>query len=357
MSETAWQFYLTGQEAWSAMLADLVKAERSIELEQFIFLADQAGQPFVELLAAKAAAGISVRILVDYVGSFSFVNSKTAAKLSQAGVKIAYYNPIKPWRLDNFTAWFWRDHRKILLIDREIAYTGGLGIAASMTDWRDTVVRLEGAVIAEISYVFERMWQITAEGRFRRFRLERHSRAPFRFWSNSPHFRQRFFYRRLTRAISRAKNHIYLTTPYFIPSQRLLFLLVRAARRGVDVRLITPEHSDHPLVDLARNSYYALALAAGLRIYHFQGRIMHAKTVVIDDYWSSVGSANLDNLSLLFNYEANLVSEDRSFAATIKEQFVNDMLAAKKIEPEEWRQRSWLAKVLEIATWPFHGLL
>jgi cardiolipin synthase A/B len=201
------------------------------------------------------------------------------------------------------------------------------------------------------------MWQIIEAGHFCRFRLDRYKMADFRFWTNSPHFRQRYYYRRLAREIRRADKYIYLTTPYFIPNQRLSISLAMAVRRGVDVRLITPRHSDHRFVDLARNSYYSLALKAGVKIYHYDGATLHAKTVIIDDEWASIGSANLDNLSLLFNYEANLVSTDRAFVAELKDHFVNDLLQSERLELEKWQQRSIMVKFLELLTWPFHSLM
>lgn len=357
MNTTSWRFYLSSDETWGAMLEDIRNAKTSIELEQFVFLADEIGQQFIDEFAKKAAAGVKVRMIADYVGSFSFINSAAMKKLKEAGIEIISYNPVKPWRLHNYSSWFFRDHRKILLIDNEIAYTGGVGIEKPMIGWRDTEVRLTGSVITEISYVFNRMWQIGNEGKFKRFRLDRFKENEFRFFTNSPHFRQRFYYKHLVRACRNAKESIYLTTPYFIPNQHLLFVLMRAARRGVDVRLVTPNHSDLRFVDMARNSFYTLVMKAGIRIYHYNDRVIHSKAVVIDDKWSSIGSANLDNISLLFNYEANLICTNIAFISELKDQFINDMLGSKELHLEDWQKRNWLVKLGELITWPFHSLL
>lgn len=357
MSQNSWKFYTTSADAWEAMILDIEKASHSIDLEQFIFGHDSIGHQFVALLKNKSLSGVRVRMILDSAGSFAFYNSKHVKELEAAGVEIKFYNPISPWRVRNIFSWYWRNHRKILIIDNEIAYTGGVGLDAMMAKWRDTEVRFAGAVLVEVQYIFNRMWQITTEGRFKRFRLDRYHEADFRFLTNSPHFRQRYYYRRLARSIRKATNYIYLTTPYFIPNQRLTFALARAAQRGVDVRLITPKHSDHPVVDLARNSYYALAMKAGIRIYHYEGETLHAKTVVIDDTWATVGSSNLDNLSLLFNYEANLVSTDQGFVSDLKDHFINDLLASTELELIEWQKRSWAIKLMELLTWPFHSLM
>lgn len=356
-SNSTWKFYLQTEETWEAMLADIESAQKSIEIEQFVFIADDIGMKFIDLLIRKASTGVQVRLLVDYVGSYSFVNSPAAKKLIAGGVEMRHHNPIKPWQFRLRTSWFLRDHRKILIIDDKIFHTGGVGIEDCMKDWRDTQVRFEGEIVNEAIYIFNRMWQMVGEGKFRRFRLDRYKENSFRFLTNSPHFRQRYFYRRLRRSISRAKNYIYLTTPYFIPNNRFLYSLVRAVNRGVDVRIITPQESDHPIVDLARNSYYTLCLKAGIKIYHFQNQVMHAKTVVIDDVWSSVGSANLDNLGLLLNYEANIISSDPLFVADLKDHFINDMLSSELLAPEKWYARPVLTKIKELLTWPFHGLM
>lgn len=355
--ETTWQFYLKTEEAWEAMLGDISRAQASIDIEQFLFVADEIGKKFLNLLSEKAKSGVRVRLLVDYVGSFNFVNSSIARELTANGVQIRIYNPIKPWQFHLRTSWFLRDHRKILIIDEKVFFTGGVGIERSMKEWRDTEVRFQGEITNEAVYVFGRMWQMAGEDRFSRFRLDRFKENTFKFLTNSPHFRQRYFYRRLRRSVSRAKDYIYLTTPYFIPNSRFLYSLVRASNRGVDVRLITPERSDHPVVDSARNSYYTLCHKAGIKIYHFQGQVMHAKTAVIDDVWASVGSANLDNLSLLLNYEANVVSTDVLFVGAIKEHFVNDMLSSELLDPEKWFKRPLFTKIKELLTWPFHGLM
>ena len=357
MNDTSWKFYTNTEEAWQAMLLAIHEAKNSIDLEQFIFSNDEIGSKFIELIKMKADEGVKVRLLLDSAGSYGFYNSQIIEELKRANIEVSFYNPISPWRLHNITSWYWRNHRKLLIIDNEIAFTGGVGIEYVMKDWRDTEVRLTGQVVFEMSYIFNRMWQITSEGRFKRFRLDRWQENEFRFWTNSPHFRQRFYYRRLIKAIKRAKKYVYLTTPYFIPNQHLLFVLSRAAMNKVDVRLITPEHSDHHFVDHARNSYYTLALKAGVKIYHYKNQVLHAKTVVIDDNWSSVGSANLDNLSLLFNYEANLISTNQQFVGELKEHFVNDLLNSEELTKSSWSNRSTWYKFMELLTWPFHGLM
>jgi cardiolipin synthase len=357
MEETSWKFYLTASEAWEAMLEDCAKAQVCIDFEQYILSNDEIGKKFFEVFLAKVKAGVKVRLLCDSAGSHGFHNSGSAKALIKAGVMINFFNPISPWRLKNFTSLFFRDHKKILIIDSKIGYTGGVGIEKVMANWRDTHIRIVGPIVHEMQYVFNRMWKIVEYGIFLKFRFPYSFPGAFRFFTVSPHFRQRFFYRRLINKIKSAKNFIYLTTPYFVPNQRFFISLTRAARRGVDIRLIVPKNSDHPFVDAASRSYFGLALKAGIKIYLYKDNVMHAKTAVIDDNWASVGSANLDNMSMLLNYEANLVSEDHKFIGELKDHFINDLMFASELSLEDWQGRSIFQKIYELITWPFHSLL
>lgn len=354
MSETTWKFYLNSDEAWEAMLADCAKAETSIDFEQFILINDEVGKRFFDLFVLKVKQGVKVRLLCDSAGSYSFYNSSFANQLKKEGIEIEFYNPISPWRLSNFTSWFFRDHKKILIVDSWIGYTGGVGVEKKLSGWRDSQTRIVGPVVKDMQYAFDRMWQIAKKGRFLKFRTAKTLKDGFGFITNSPHFRQRFFYKRLIRAIRSAKEYIYLTTPYFVPSEHFFLVLRRAAKRGVDVRLIVPQKSDHDYVDAAGSSYFGVALRAGIRIYQYKTTMMHTKTAVVDDNWATVGSANLDNLSLLFNYEAHLVSEQPRFIAQLKDHFVNDILFCDEMKVEEWQKRSLAQKVKELVTWPFH---
>lgn len=357
MPEKNWQLYLNSEDAWSAMLDDCRTATVSIDFEQFILLNDEIGQQFFEVFKAKAGEGVKVRLLCDAAGSYSFYNSGLPGTLRKLGMEIRFFNPIKPWRLHNISSWFFRDHRKLLVIDGKVGYTGGVGVEKKLSGWRDVQVRLVGPAVAEMAYAFDKMWRMVGERRFLKYRFGQFGANAFHFFTNSPHFRQRFYYRRLIRAIRSAKDYIYLTTPYFVPSQHFSLILKQAARRGVDVRLLLPEKSDHNLADTAAQAHFAGFLRAGVKIYRFKNGMIHGKTVIVDDRWASAGSCNLDNLSLLFNYEANLVSEDPAFVAELKDCFVNDLLVCQPVEPGAWFARSLYQRFWEWLSLPFHGLL
>lgn len=355
MPEGNWQFYLNGADTWEAMLNDCTAAKKTIELEHFIFTPDSVGLKFFDLFIKKAGEGVKIRLLCDSAGSFRFFNSSYPEAMRHHNIDVRFYNPLSPWRINNFTSWIFRDHRKILIIDSETAYTGGVGIEARMKDWRDTNVRVTGPEVREISRAFEQMWlAVTAK---RRFHFKRVKNSNTNFLINSPRFRQRIFYHTFIKTVRRAKNYVYLTTPYFVPNQHLLFILRRLAKRGVDVRLLLPERSDHDMVDAAAASYFDLLLRRGVRIFKYQGGLLHTKTAVIDDGWASIGSSNLDNLSFVFNHEANLITTATSFVSQLKNHFLNDLLTSSEIKLEQWRRRPWHQKFFEYLTWPFHGIL
>lgn len=358
MLPTTWKFYTRSADAWEAMYADCDAARSSIDIEQFIFADGEIGRRFFELLKRKSAAGVKIRIMCDAVGSAGLVDSKPAVALVAHGIAITFFNRINPWRVGNISSWFLRDHRKILIIDNEIAHTGGVGIEDRMKEWRDTNVRMTGQVVSEMQAGFDRIWRTPSRYKFSQYKPLFKVDQDFSFLINSPQFRGRYIYHDLRRTIRKAKKYIYLTTPYFVPSILIFTALARAAERGVDVRILLPESSDVHTADIAAGSYILLALNAGIKIYHYnRARVLHAKTGVIDDTWATVGSANIDNLSLLLNFEGNIRGVNPGFIAELKQQFMDDISSSKLITKEAWIKRPILLKLLEAITWPIHSIL
>lgn len=354
---TEWRFYRSGQDAWDAMLAACRAARSSIDFEQYIFDDDEAGERFIDVFEERARAGVKVRVLIDGVGGL-FFGSRSVARLRAAGAGVRFFKPLRTWIPHRISSWFFRDHRKLLIVDGAVGLVGGAGIHIRMRRWRETHMRFEGAFIRLFSDSFERMWRFAETRLFERFPPQPFTEDGFALMTSAPRLRERHIRRALLWALREARQYAYCTTPYFVPDLRLLTLLKRAARRGVDVRLLVPAVSDRFLVDMASGSYFDLLLRDGVHIYQYdRERVLHTKAVAIDDAWATVGGANLDNLSLRLNYELNVTSVNPAFVAELKTQFLDDIRSAKELRPEEWRRRPFYRKALEAISWPIHGIL
>jgi cardiolipin synthase len=305
----------------------------------------------------KARQGVRVRLLLDGGGSFGVFVSGLPEEMQSAGVQVRFFNPISPWRVSNIFSWYFRDHRKIIVVDGKIGHVGGVCIEQIMADWRDTHLRIQDPVVGEMQEAFERMWEYVAKGGKRSFPKPASRSADLSFLTNSPRLRQRFVYWALINVIRGSTSHVYLTSPYFIPDPRFFRALRAAARRGVDVCLLVSGPSDHPFVDIASNSYYQRAFRAGIRIFRYQSRRLHAKAAVVDGKWATIGTTNLDNLSLLFNYEGNIATTNDKMISQLAAQFQEDLKNARELTRKEWRQRPRLQKFLEKIMWPFHRFL
>lgn len=355
--ETKWTFYTHSHTAWDAMLHACENAELSIDLEQFIFVNDVVGRRFLDICRKKAREGVKVRILCDAAGSFSFFTSTLVNDVRKDGVEVVFFNTFIPGAFHTHTWWFFRDHRKLLIIDNKVAFTGGICLSEEMRDWRDTHVRIEGEVILEMRQAFESMWQRAYKRRKRNTSEIKIGEQGFNYITNTPRPRKRFLYHRYIDAIRSAKQYVYLTTPYLVPDSRFLRVLTLAKRRKVDVRIIVPERSDHPIVDIGSHSFFTTLLSAGIKIYQYKGTMIHSKTAIIDDEWSSVGSFNLDNVSFLYNFEANLISTGKRFISDLKTHFIQDMEHSTPVTLEAWQKRPLIRKILELLVIPIRKFL
>ncbi len=343
------------------MLRDINRARRSIDIEHYIYSSDEVGDRFTAALIAAKKRGVQIRILCDGVGSNGPVGDLREEDLLSHGIEVVFFNEQKLWKLWRLI-WFWktilRDHSKLLVVDGQVSYTGGLGIRADMKSWRDTNVRLKGHVVAAMQKTFNKMWERAAAGKIVfGFWPFTEPDTSFQYVMNFPKPDQRFIYYEFLRAIKKAKKYVYLTTPYFVPPPQFSRAIKAAVRRGVDVRLLVPHASNHPIVDLASQSYYWVALRSGMRIYRYKEQMLHDKTAVIDDEWASVGSANLDNLSFLLNYEGNIFSTNNAFVSAIKKDFLEDLTKSQELTAEQWQRRPFTRKLLELLTWPVHSIL
>ena len=333
------------------MLADCAKATQTIDLEQFIFVKDEFGQRLIDICVERAKAGVKVRFLWDAAGSFTFWGSDIAQELKRSGIELLFWKTLIPsyFNVPSIRSWFLRNHRRALVIDEKIGYTGSICVQDAMKNWRDTNVRLEGPVVGRMQYEFNRMWT-KARGATPQPTLAQPSPdVEFAYITNSPAPRKRHLYRTVLSAIRAAEKHIYITTPYFVPTHRMLRAIKLAAHRGVDVRILLPEKSDHyPALDLGARSYFQTLLESGVHIFLYEGNLVHSKTIVIDDTWASVGSMNFDSVSLLYNYEANIVTSNKRFAEELSSHFATDIGSATEVSLSQWQNRFFIEKIPEI---------
>ncbi|WP_437671863.1 phospholipase D-like domain-containing protein [Sorangium sp. So ce131] len=336
-----------GAQAYAAMLAAIAGAERTICLETYILRDDRTGRRFAEALAERAAAGVEVSLMFDAWGSS--VSSSFLDGLRRAGVRALAFRPIELFVPLGKVAR--RDHRKALIVDGRIAFTGGLNISddyAAPEDggagWRDTHLRLEGPAAAELQYFFLRTWQRAGGAPVEEQRYSYAERRPdpaVQIISNDlPRRRHRHGIRNAYRhAIERARRRILITNAYFLPPLRIIHALSAAARRGVDVRIMVAGTTDVPPVLLASRTIYGHLLDAGVRMLEWRGRVLHAKTAVIDGLWSTVGSSNLDSQSLRMNLEVNAVVMHRGFAGAMERMFADDLAYCREITVAHWARR------------------
>ncbi len=344
---TQWKFFLDSESAWEAMLADIESARESVLLEQFILETDLIGSRFLTLLQKKAREGIKVHVLLDSAGSLNFFTSSLWKNYSEPNLSITFFNSLIPWTIGSHTPWYFRDHQKLLVVDSRVAFTGGICLGDEMKTWRDTHVRIEGPVVEKMAWMFHRMYNRALKKNPKSEKFGPKSAGGFNYITSSPLPRRRFLYYRLTDVLRNAMKRISISTPYFIPDRRILRILQLATRRGVEVSILIPEISDNPIVDFSSRSFFSKLLKTGVRLYLYRERMMHAKTIVVDDDWSSVGSLNFDNISLKYNFEGNIVSTNRQFTSDLASHFAEDLKNAKEVLPAEWKRRSFALKVIE----------
>jgi cardiolipin synthase A/B len=350
---------IDGNATYAAMFEAIENAKDHINFETFIFEDDEVGKRFSDLLIRKNAEGVQVNLIYD---SFGSMNTPVSffQRLRNSGILVLEFNPVNPAKVLEGKEWALanRDHRKILVVDGAIAFTGGVNISgvysgSSATGshsgkekepWRDTHVRIEGPAAAQFQWLFMNTWE-----RQKGPKLPTRDYFPYvkqagntlvRVVRSSPGETNRHLFMMYMSAITHAQNSIYLTTPYFLPDDQMLKALTEATARGVDVKILLPGFSDSALVFYASRHYYDRLLKAGVQLFLKRGGMLHAKTAVIDHVWSTIGSTNLDTLSLLTNDEANAVILGRDFADDMQAMFERDLEESDHITLDEWEKRS-----------------
>jgi len=340
-----------GEQAFPAMLQAIRDARSSICLETYILRSDRTGERFADALIERAKEGVEVNVLYDAWGSR--VSTPFLRRLHDGGVRTLAYHPFafdgRIGRMLNRLVR--RDHRKMLVVDRRVGFTGGLNIAddyASVADggggWRDTHIRLEGPAVLELLAYFLSVWRKQRGAALDEARYANEGRRPdpkVRVLGNGPRRDRKFVRDAYLRAIDQARRRILITNAYFIPTARMMRALKGAARRGVAVELLLAGTTDLPAARYAAHTFYGALLQAGVRIFEWYGRVLHSKTAVVDGKWGTVGSTNLDTLSFRTNLEINTVFEDEGLAWVMERMFDEDLEQCVEVHLEEWQRRPW----------------
>jgi cardiolipin synthase len=357
-----------GPATYQVMFAAIRNAKDHIHLETYIFEDDEVGNRFADALIEKQAQGVQVSVIYDSVGTIS-VPQTFFQRLSDNGISILEFNPVNPltakkgWDVNR------RDHRKLLIVDGQSAFLGGINISSVYSGgsfsrssrkrpsgelpWRDTHLQVEGPVVGEFQKMFLATWEkqkgktLAAKNYFPKPVIK--GKEVVRAIGSSPDDPYSLIYATLISAISNAETAVYLTNAYFVPDPQLLAALKDAVKRGVDVKIILPGNTDSWLVFHAGRAYYAELLEAGVKIYERRDALLHSKTALIDGVWSTVGSTNLDWRSFLHNDEVNAVILGQGFAAQMQTMFEADLAASNPITAEQWAQRSPLKRLQETA--------
>ncbi|MFL6193215.1 MAG: cardiolipin synthase [Thermoanaerobaculia bacterium] len=346
-----------GDEIFPAMTGAIREAKTSVNLESYIFKDDKAGKIFEGALTEAARRGVEVRVLVDGTGS-KFLGG-LLARMRGAGVKTAMYNPIRLWGLHKIVR---RTHRKILVVDGTISFTGGfciadpwLGDARNPKEWRDMMVRATGPVSAQMQSIFSEDWtyatgeilagdafypQLAPAGNVT-------AQAIRVSHGDSSSLAAMLYYV----AIQSARKSIHIQNAYFVPTRQIREALIQAARRGVDVRIMVPgRHIDEPLVRMASRRHYGELLTAGVRIFEYNRTMMHNKDAVIDGMFSLIGSINFDARSTHENAEESLAFYDRELGSRMEAVFAEDQAHCREIGYKDWKRRSVEQRLAELVS-------
>jgi cardiolipin synthase len=337
--------YSYGRDLYDAMLTAIDAAQESIYLETYIWKDDAVGQQFKEHLARKAVAGVDVYVVFDRFGNL--VVPRAFKAFPPAIHTLEYLGPQRPLQLLDPRRYA-LEHRKLLVVDGRVGFLGGYNLGSLYaTEWRDTHLRMEGPAAAHLAAEFADFWEEHSPARERvPRRYPRRFDAQLVLQSNDA-LRLAFPIRDMyISAIDRAEARIRLTNAYFIPDRVLRKALKHAVRRGVDVQVLLPYVSNHVLADWIARGLFTDLLRAGIRIYGYQAMI-HAKTCTIDGQWSTVGTANLDRLSAVGNYELTIEIYSRELAEQMEDLFEQDKTNAQELTFEAWARRPWYAKVSE----------
>lgn len=352
---------INGEQKFPEVIRALEQAREYIHLEYYIFDDDEIGTTIIDLLKRKAAEGITVRFIYDDFGSHALADA-TIAAMRDAGIQVYPFFEVKFYLLANRINY--RDHRKIIIVDGITGFIGGINVSDKYVNkgdpkslyWRDTHVKIEGPAVSSLQYHFIANWNFCTDETLditRNFFPNLFDAPPedhqdlVQIVAGGPDYPSSAIMLSFFTAIVDAREKVYISSPYFIPNQSIYDALKKAALSGKDVRLLLPGISDSFIVNAAARSYFKDMLACGVRIFLYHKGFMHAKTIVVDDNLSIVGTANMDGRSFELNFEINAVIYSRRVSEELEAALIRDMEHSEEIFIEDWAKRAWWIELLE----------
>lgn len=349
------EIFTDGHSKFDALIADMESAKEYIHLQYYIFTDDNTGARVAETLMRKAREGVKVRVIYDHIGSIN-TKSKFFRRMTEAGVAVYPFFrvtfPVFATRIN------WRNHRKIAIIDGKVGYIGGMNIADRYINgvaygiWRDTHLRITGPAVGGLQYSFAIDWNfmgqpLLEESADTSIHNEPHFTAGIQMMTSGPTSTWSNIAMVFQKAIANAKRCVFLQTPYFLPTESLLRTLQAVALAKVDVRIMLPAKSDSAILTYASRSYIRECLLSGIKVYLYEGGMLHAKTVLVDDEFVSVGSTNFDFRSFEHNFESNVFIYSQEINRQMREIFLEDLTQCVRISPSEWNKRPRWQKIKE----------
>jgi cardiolipin synthase len=359
------QVLLNGEQIFPTVVKAIRAARTSITYAQYFVEEGPAADDIVEALAERCRARVPVHVLLDGFGTLSMPARYTEA-LDQAGCQVRTFRAVRPWALRRANS---RNHRRILVVDGRVGFTGGSGVSRKwMGDgrtaghWRDTDVRVEGPAVEWMQAAFLENWTESAgealggESYFPR-QHSRPGQVAAQVVRSSPEGGSFAMYNTLLIALNAARQSIRITNPYFLLDDAMTDALLNRLRRGVSIEVLVPGTIDHKFVRQASRATWGPLLKAGVKIYEYRPALLHAKTMVIDGRWATVGSANLDPRSLALSQELNVIVYDRAVATRLEEVFAADLAQATAVDYDRWRRRGLQARLFESLVFPLRDML
>ena len=356
---------LNGEQIFPSIVAALRSAKRTISYAQYFYADGPVAREIAEALAERCRAGVGANVLLDSFGSMG-IPGEYVELMRDAGCHVAWFRPLSPLAIRRYNN---RNHRRILVVDGRVGFTGGSGVSRKWMGngrvadhWRDTDVRVEGPAVEYLQAGFAENWleatgMVLGGDAYLPRPVETRGDVYVQVVRSSTGGATTAMYTSLLLAMSSARKSVYITNPYFVLDAKMQDVLLATVRRGVKVVVLVPGAIDHNIVRQASRAQFGEMLQAGVKIYEYSPALLHAKTMVIDGHWATIGSTNLDNRSLALTEELNVIVYDRGVGRQFEQIFLEDVALSNEVTYEAWRKRGFSAKFLEMLAFPIRDLL